>query len=107
MRTAFEFLSFANGEGIRFLTQYGQAYWEINNGSIFYTYQGLTAGDECWVSVIFPITHFSLPDVGDVPAGDPDAYYASIEAALAAEPPDSFNPSLLLLDDLVRSIIVE
>ena len=106
MSTAFEYLSFANGEGIRYLTQYGQAYWEINNESIFYTFQGLTAGDECWVSVIFPVNHPSLPDVGDVPAGDPDAYYVGIEAALNAEHPDSFNPSLLLLDELIRSIIV-
>lgn len=107
MSTAFEYLSFANGDGIRYLTQYGQSYWEINNQYLLYTFQGLTAGDECWVSVIFPVNHYSLPDVGDVPAGDPDAYYTGIETSLGAEHPDSFNPSLLLLDELIRSIVVQ
>jgi hypothetical protein len=107
MSTAFEYLSFANGDGIRYLTQYGQAYWEVNNEYLLYTFQGLTSGDECWVSVIFPVNHASLPDVGDVPAGDPEAYYVSIEASLGAEHPDSFSPSLLLLDELIRSIVVE
>jgi hypothetical protein len=106
MSTAFEYLSFANGDGIRYLTQYGQAYTEVNNEYLLYTYQGLTSGDECWVSVIFPVNHSSLPDVGGIPSGDPDAYYAGIEASLGAEHPDSFNPSLLLLDALIQSIVV-
>lgn len=106
MDTKNAYLDFANGSGVRYLTQYGQAFWEINNRDIFYSFQGLTTGGECWVSVVLPIHHPRLPAGGEVPAGDPLAYYAGIEASLEAEPGDTFLPGLELLDALIASIIV-
>jgi hypothetical protein len=36
-------IQFQSGTGIRFLTQYAQAPYPVNNNSLFYTFQGLTS----------------------------------------------------------------
>ena len=48
-------LAFQNGTGIRFLTQYAQAPYPVNNQSLFYTFQGLTDDGAYYVSAILPI----------------------------------------------------
>ena len=48
-------LTFQNGTGIRFLTQYGQAPYPVNNNSLFYTFQGLTNDGAYYVAAILPI----------------------------------------------------
>ena len=60
-------LTFQNGTGIRFLTQYGQAPYPVNNNSLFYTYQGLTNDGIYYVAAVLPINAAFLS-----PDGNPD-----------------------------------
>ena len=47
-------MKFQNGQGIRFLTQYGQAPYPVNNNSMFYTFQGLTSDGLYYLSAVLP-----------------------------------------------------
>ncbi len=105
------YLRFQNGKGVRFLTQYGQAAWPINNNDMFYTFQGITDDGQFYISVIFPISHPSLPDPETVNMDD--AFYEDFmnyvavkEGQLSAESPDSFNPTLSMLDFIIETILV-
>jgi hypothetical protein len=107
----FAVLKFQSGSGIRFLTQYAQAYYPANNHEMIYSYQGLTSDGKYWVSVILPISNPDLPENGDNPPADlytnPDPYYAKISAVLNADPLNSFNPSMIKLNELVESITIQ
>jgi hypothetical protein len=104
-------LKFQNGSGIHFLTQYAQAYYPANNHDMIYSYQGLTSDGKYWVSIILPISNPDLPENGDNPPADlytnPDPYYTKIAAVLNAEPLKSFNPSIVKLNDLIKSIVIQ
>jgi hypothetical protein len=108
-------LSFQNGSGIGFITQYAQAYVPINNHDMFFAFQGLTSDGAYWVSVILPITHPSLWETAGDPSNtiystindNPDAYYTKMAAEINGVAPRSFVPILSSLIDLVGSIIVK
>lgn len=105
-------LQFQNGYGARWLSQYGQAYFPIGVPYLFYTFQGFTDDGSYYVSVIFPVTHPSLPDPSTITLDNdfydnyPD-YAAEVRTQLEAESNNSFMPSLVLLDELVTSLLVE
>lgn len=107
-------INFANGSGIRFITQYSQAALPINNHELFYTFQGLTSDNAYWVSVILPVSNPILPADNTPPAGvDPntwmnqfESYIADLTPQLNAQSTDSFAPTLTLLDALVSSITI-
>lgn len=101
------YVEFKNGDGLRYLTQFAQGFWPINNQDLFYTYQGVTRDQNWYVVAILPVAHPSLPpNVGseELNLADPAGYYAEIEAQLSALPDDSFVPSLDLLDSLIASL---
>ncbi len=117
------FLNFQNGSGIRYLTQFGQDAGQLNNHSLFYTYQGLTADGAYYVAVILPIHSAILParsaDTAIPPGGEPfpdysstnfpaayERYLEAIKIRLENQPAASFNPSLETLDALVMSLRV-
>jgi hypothetical protein len=116
-----KFLPFQNGSGIRFLTQYGQAPYPVNNHSMFYTYQGLTTDGAYYVAAILPINAAFLS-----PDGNPDtplpadgvpfdwnnfentpAHFDLVKQKLNATDPNAFTPSLTNLDTLVQSIHIK
>ena len=112
-----KFVSFRNGTGIRYITQYDQAYLPINNDGLFYTFQGLTTDGEYYVSVILPInlpylhaddTPFSqAPSDGvqfdwDHPENFPSYLEAIVERLDRAD--NIFTPSLDTLDLLIQSL---
>lgn len=107
-----EYLEFEGGSGVRFVTQYGQAIWPINNHDLFYAFTGLSADGSKLVTAIMPLANQALPDDPDeVIAGDMDefaqgyeAYIESIEAMLDSASPGSYTPNLDLLDGMMRSI---
>jgi putative hemolysin len=113
--TQVEFLDFQNGSGVRFLTQYDQAYLPINNNELFYTFQGLTDDGTYYVAAIFPVSNPGLP--ADSSGLNEDNYEAFIEgfqeylgdiaSNLNAQDAASFTPSLDSLDALVQSIRAE
>ena len=114
MRTQIAYVDFQNGTGVRFLTQFGQAYQPINNYEMFYTFQGLTSAGNYYVAAILPVSHSSLPADGtEIPGGDWEAFaqnfetYASeIEQQLDAQSASSFAPDLSLLDAMIQSLEV-
>jgi hypothetical protein len=109
------YLPFEGGQGVRFVTQYGQAAWPINNHDLFYAFQGLTDDGVYLVTAVLPVTHPSLPADGESALGDDyEAFIAGFETSLAetkanldAQTPDSFTPGLLALDAMVGSLQVE
>ena len=111
MQANVNYLRFQNGEGVRFLTQYGQAAWPINNDDMFYTFQGITDDGQFYISAILPISHPSLPDPETVTMDDSFyedfiGYVAVVEGQLTAEMPNSYTPTLLVLDAMIESLLV-
>ena len=114
-----KFLSFKNGTGIRFVTQFDQAPLPINNTSMFYTFQGLTNDGEYYVSVSLPVNLDSLPaddkpNSPTPPNGIPfdwdhidkfPDYMTAIKGRLNQND-NVFTPSLKDLDALVESLLV-
>lgn len=112
IRAQEQYLQFQNGSGVRFISQYGQAAGPIGWPHLFYTFQGLTADGRYYVSAILPVTHPSLPEPDDVIMDE--AFYdqfmdyaAEKEIQLDGEPADSFQPSLLILDEVMDSLRIE
>ncbi len=106
-----KYLDFGSGGGVRYLTQYGQAIWPVNNHDMFYTYQGLTSDGQYYVSAIMPIANSSLPATGDGVdlqqlTNTYDTYIAGIRTQLDAQPDASFTPALSLLDQLMQTVKV-
>jgi hypothetical protein len=105
------YLQFQNGEGIRFLTQYGQAVSPLGWPMMFYTFQGITDDGRYLVSAMLPATHPSLPHPDQVTMDQAfmdnwETYVAETEALLNAEPDNSFLPPLALLDGMIESLMV-
>jgi hypothetical protein len=122
-RLKIDYLSFLNGQGVRFLTEYAQYMVPMNNHDLFYTFQGMTADGRYWISAIFPINNAVLPSSADdtiVPPGGlaiPDwnsptfdtdfaAYYDQLGMILNGLPDESFTPSITCLDAFVQSLQV-
>lgn len=114
-------LKFQNGAGIRFLTQYAQAPYPVNNNGLFYTFQGLTSDGRYYVSAILPINaaFLSLDGNPDTPLpadGVPfdwenfeniPQHFELVKQKLNATDPNTFMPSLTGLDALIQSIVCE
>jgi hypothetical protein len=111
----YKVMSFGSGHGIRYLTQYSQFVDPINNNELFYTYQGLTVDGKYWISAILPISNPLLPADGKNPPNGQSAddfsnnfntYIANLTTQLNAQPPESYSPTITMLDALVASIII-
>lgn len=106
-----KYLQFQNGEGIRFLTQYGQALFPLGRPMMFYTFQGLTSDGRYYISAWLPATHPSLPHGNTVTLDQAfmdnwENYVAETEAQLNAEADNTFLPPLGLLDQMMESMTV-
>lgn len=111
-RSLISYLTFQNGSGVRFITQYGQDASPIGWPNLFYAFQGFTDDGLYYVSAIFPVNHPSLPHPDDVVMDDPFYdnfmnYLADTQMHLDLQDLDTFVPSVLLLDEVVESILVE
>ena len=110
-----EYLEFEGGSGVRFVSQYGQAAWPINNQDMFYAFQGLTDDGIYLISAVLPVSHPSLPDGGESFIGDEydafidtyEAYLIDVESQLDLEEPESYFPKLTALDDMLETIRIE
>jgi len=115
-----QILAFQSGKGIRYLTQYGQAPYPVNNNALFYTFQGLTDDGAYYVAAVLPINAAFLSADGNpdtpLPAdGVPfdwenfenmDQHFELVKQKLNATAPSAFNPTLTNLDALIQSIQV-
>jgi hypothetical protein len=113
LRAQPQYLSFAEGSGVRYLTQLSQGPEAINNQSLFYTFQGLTDDGSTYVAAYFPV---SLPSLPNSPQMDEEtlaemitdwqSYLAQTLALINEQPATAFTPDLTALDALVSSISV-
>jgi hypothetical protein len=118
--TNLEVLSFQNGRGVRFLSEYGQSATSANNRDLFYQFQGLTNDGAYYIIAILPITApglgesndpaaavpvegISFPSMGNLNA-DWEPYYAAVTHYLETLPAESFTPTLGQLDALIQSM---
>lgn len=115
-----EVISFRNGRGVRFVTEYAQYAASANNHDLFYHFQGLTSDGLYYVIAILPITAPMLAETSDggaaLPTGgvpypyfaDPEAdmqgYYISVTDVLNATPLEAFTPTINQLDLLIQSM---
>ncbi|MCA9970088.1 MAG: hypothetical protein KC425_07730 [Anaerolineales bacterium] len=113
LRAQAQYVSFAGGEGIRYLTQLSQGPVPVANQELFYTFQGLTADGAVYVAAYFPVALPALPDAPDLSSAafatlmaDYPGYLAEILALLNAQPALAFAPDLAALDALIGSISV-
>lgn len=106
------YLDFANGSGVRYLTQVAQETRPVNNQELFYTFQGLTDSGAFYVAVFFPLSSELLP--ADASTADDAAFNAGfstyldeIVLKLNGLSPADFKPDLSSLDAMVMSLNVE
>lgn len=114
-------ITFQNGSGIRFLTEYAQYAASANNQDLFYHFQGFSNDGEYYIIAILPITMPMLAETSDggapVPAAgipytyfaeggnfDAESYYAAVTDLLNGTAPDAFSPTLSQLDALIQSM---
>lgn len=113
-------IQFNGGSGLRIVTQYAQDVSPINNGGLFYDFEGLTSDSKYYIVAILP-THLpflpadnnpsSTVPSGGIPfpqnnASGPDfeSYFKQVTDQINAAQPDQFNPTLTSLDTLIQSI---
>lgn len=107
-----KYLDFGNGSGVRYLTQYGQDVYPINNQALFYTFQGITSDKQWLVSAILPVSNSVLPDP-EVLIQTPgfydnfSAYLQTAKDLLDGLPDSSYQPDLALLDAMFQSLAVK
>jgi len=109
---AVEYIDFDGGSGVRFITQYGQAVWPINNNDVFYAFSALSDDGSLLITAIMPVANQALPDDpeellgGDIQSFEQgyEDYLAATEAMLNTAPPASYTPDLDLLDGMMGSI---
>lgn len=109
MQAQINYLDFKGGSGLRYLTQYGQDVYPVNNQNMFYTFQGLTDDNKYYISAIFPVSNPVLPDPDTITLDQAFAdnfltYITETEKTLDAQDVSSFTPDLALLDELIASI---
>ena len=113
-------ISFQNGRGVRFLTEYAQYAVSANNHDLFYHFQGLTSDGAHYVVAIFPISVPLLAETSDAgaplptggvpypyfanPNADMGQYYLSVTDVLNATPPEMYTPTISQLDLLIQSM---
>lgn len=106
-----QYLNFANGSGIRYLTQFGQATGPINNQELVYTFQGLTDDGANYVAAVFPVAQSALPaDMASADTSFPngfEAYIQGVKDELETAVSNSFTPALDNLDNMVSTITIQ
>ncbi|HUH96779.1 MAG TPA: hypothetical protein VLZ89_05435 [Anaerolineales bacterium] len=116
-------LPFRGGSGLRIVTQYASDVSPVNNGGLFYHFEGLTSDGRYYVVAILPVNLPFLsadnnPD-SPVPSGgiafpannasgsDFEAYFKQITAQINSAAPNQFSPALNTLDALIQSFSIQ
>lgn len=109
-----QYLDFQDGQGVRYLTQFDQAFIPINNYELIYTYQGLTSDGKYYVAAVLPVSHPSLPTDAAVTGNEPaefssdfPTYLANVVASLNPQAANTFTPDLAQLDAMMSSLEVK
>lgn len=107
-----DYLSFANGAGVRYVTAFSQDVLPMINRYLLYTFQGLTDDGQYYVAAFFPVKTAVLPDTVEVDDWEAfsvnySTYVAETKAVLNDLAPLEFTPDLALLDAAVASLQVK
>ena len=109
-----KYLDFKTGQGVRYLTQFGNGMGSINNRSLLYTFQGLTNDGKYYVAVVLPVNLAGLPAdesaPGALPTDFPNNYVKYLDdtfSMIDQQPGNAFTPDLSKLDALVQSIEIK
>jgi len=126
-RARVKYVSFQNGQGVWFLTQYNQEPALVNNQGLIYTFQGLTYDDVHYVSATFPVTAPMLPDNYDMQSTKDyilvppksfrgqeyesfkkrfNSYLRKVTEELESLPSNKYQPDLAMLEDIINSLNV-
>jgi hypothetical protein len=126
LRTRATYLEFDNGSGVLYLAQYNIEAALINNRGLTYIFQGITSDGKFYILGTFPVTLDFLPATyEDEKFGDYELpeffhgsknwsehqrdyqkYLDSMRSRLNREPSAAFNPSLVEIEETVRSLAV-
>lgn len=104
-------VAFEGGRGVRYLTYYSQGIGPVLEGSVFYTFQGVSDGGEYYISASFPVKTHLLPE-DSTAAGN--ANDLKIRKTLLREqvrelnnqPDGAYGPDLGALDRMIATIRV-
>lgn len=114
MHAHVQYLDFQNGQGVRYLTQFDQAFIPINNNELMYTYQGLTSDGKYYVAAVLPVNHPSLPADASVTGNEPPeftsdfpTYLTNVVASLNPQAANTFTPDLTQLDTMMNSLEIK
>lgn len=114
MHAHVQYLDFQSGQGLRYLTQYDQAFIPINNYELIYTYQGLTGDGNYYVAVVLPVNHPSLPADAAVTGNEPPeftndfpTYLKNVRVSLNPQAANTFTPDLTQLDAMMSSLEIK
>ena len=111
-----DYVDFQSGSGIRYLTEFGQAYWPVANRHMFYTFQGITSDGQFYITAVLPVNHPAVYATGDEVGNDWEGFYDDevfntyMEGAVAmlnSQSNDSFTPNLDRLDEMIRSMQIQ
>jgi hypothetical protein len=116
-------LPFNGGSGLRVVTQYASDVSPINNGGLFYHFEGLTSDGKNYIVAILPINlsflpadnnpNSSVPSGGisfppnNAPGSDFENYFRQVTNQINSTAPNQFNPTLNTLDALIQSISIQ
>lgn len=116
LRAQIDYLDFNGGAGIRFVSHYAQDATPIIDDTLVYTFQGLTADGQYYISLFYPISTDALPDtVEETDAVEDydeflenfDTYLQETSRTLNELEPTDFAPDLGDLDAMVESLEIE
>jgi hypothetical protein len=104
-----QYVEFAGGSGIRYLTAFSQGIEPVLDPNVFYTFQGLSDDGEIYISAVFAVQTgvFPLEIHPSVDGSLPKNMTPEQLAALNAQAADLFQPALGQLDALVQSLKIE
>jgi hypothetical protein len=105
------YLPIKMGEGLRFVGRFRQDAGPVAKDQFYYVFQGLSSDGRYFISLFYPVSSTTLPDVSQIPqqefdqaVQDPEAYLAQKAEELNALGPDAWSPSLTALDALIASL---
>jgi hypothetical protein len=111
MHAQMKYLEFKNGKGVRFLTQFDQAFLPINNHELIYTFQGLTNDGKYYLAAVLPINLANLPADEKVNGENMETFFNNFQqyldgivSNLNQQSASSFTPDLSKLDTMIQSI---
>lgn len=110
--TASGFVDLESGSGIRFVGVFGEIQGPLVNSDLRYYFQGLTRDGQYYISLIYPVSAWFLPDArNEVPPAeqaefddDPEAYIAATLERLNTLVLSEWSPGLDKLDALIKSL---